>query len=75
MDSRSFVSWRGLIRMSNNTSIEYTFVAMAIIFFILFIGFVYIAIWLQSLIFGEMAIASIAFSILFAWFLDITTRK
>lgn len=75
MGSRGFVSWRGLIEMSNNTPIEYTFVAMAIIFFILFIGFVYIAIWLQSLIFGEMAIASIAFSILFVWFLDIATQK
>ena len=42
--------------------------SITVVAFISFMVFVYAAIWFQSLIFGELAIASLCFTAFFAWF-------
>ena len=46
-------------------------VAATWVMFILFIAFVYAAIWFQSIICAELSGASFVFSIVFGWFLVI----
>jgi hypothetical protein len=43
-------------------------ISITVVAFISFVVFVYAAIWFQSLIFGELAGASLCFTVFFAWF-------
>ena len=51
------------------------FVVTTCAMFILFIAFVYAAIWLQSIIYAELSGASFVFSIVFGWFSAINDKQ
>ena len=55
----------GVIEMHEPTAFQLTATAAIIVFFVSMIVFIYAAIWWQSMIFGEMAGASIIFVIFF----------
>jgi len=54
-----------VIEMHEPTAFQLTATAAIIVFFVSMIVFIYAAIWWQSMIFGEMAGASIIFVIFF----------
>ena len=53
------------LKMSKPTYFQLTCTTAIIVFFIAMIVFIYAAIWWQSMIFGEMALASVIFIIFF----------
>jgi hypothetical protein len=55
--------------------IQKIFIVATAVTFISFIILVYTAIWFQSIIFGEMAIASLAFTIMFGWLVTLSEEK
>jgi hypothetical protein len=60
--------------MHKPTYFQLTATAAIIVFFVVMVMFIYVAIWWQSVIFGEMALVSVIFIIFFVGLLWASVR-